>query len=183
LNNKAKIDCMLTTIQGGLSAILGSSTAPDQIQELTLRAQCFYLSRKKGTPIDFDAYKTYFTSKTPPPTASVAPTPPVHTIPAEPQTQTILPTKEAPYPQTFAEIVALITSGAPIPGIKEIPNTVLTNKATPAVEKKRRKPWEKDVPEEMVQGAGYVLDGEKRIEGTFGDRRDEYIVQEFPEGV
>jgi hypothetical protein len=26
----------------------------------------------------------------------------------------------APYPSTFAEIVELITSGAPIPGIKEV---------------------------------------------------------------
>ena len=79
---------------------------------------------------------------------------------------------EAPYPPTFAEIVALITSGAPVPGIKEIPPTLLTSQASQPVAKKRRKPWEKDVPEEVVQGeAG----------GTFGDRRDDVIVQELPE--
>lgn len=95
------------------------------------------------------------------------------------------PAKEAPYPQTFAEIVALITSGAPIPGIQEIPDTILPSLATQPVAQKRRKPWEvaSDIPEEAVQGAGAVIEGDKKVEGTFGDRRDEVIVQEFPEEV
>ena len=88
-----------------------------------------------------------------------------------------------PYPQTFAEIAALITSGAPIPGIRDIPSTVLPNLATQPVEKKRRKPWEiaSDIPEEEVQGAGAIINGDRKLEGTFGDRRDEIVVQEFPE--
>jgi hypothetical protein len=68
--------------------------------------------------------------------------------------------------------VHLITTGAPIPGIKEIPSITLPEKATKPLAKKRRKPWETDVPEEVVQGLA---------EGTFGDRRDEIIVQELPE--
>jgi hypothetical protein len=91
----------------------------------------------------------------------------------------------APYPPTFAEIVELITSGKPIPGIKEIPPTLLTEQASKPSASKRRKPWEKDVPEEAVQGAGSTLPGGegegKTVEGTFGDHRDEILVQDLPE--
>lgn len=31
--------------QAGLQAILGSNSTPEQVQELTLRARCFYYSR------------------------------------------------------------------------------------------------------------------------------------------
>lgn len=50
----------------------------------------------------------------------------------------------APYPTSFAQIVELITSGQPVPGIKEIAPTVLTGQGTEAVKAKRKKPWEKD---------------------------------------
>jgi hypothetical protein len=93
---------------------------------------------------------------TPLPTTSEAADPP-----AKPDT--------APYPPTFAEIVALITSGAPIPGIRDIPNTVDPSAATKSKVAKRRKPWESE---------DVVLEP---TEGTFGDRRDEVIVQEYPE--
>jgi Family of unknown function (DUF5572) len=77
----------------------------------------------------------------------------------------------APYPPTFAQIVALITSGQPIPGIKEIPDTLSTIVSEPKLPK-RRKPWEKDVPEDVIQG---------RAGGMFGDHRDEYIKQDLPD--
>ncbi|KAG4430044.1 hypothetical protein IFR05_014467 [Cadophora sp. M221] len=79
----------------------------------------------------------------------------------------------APYPRSFAEIVALIQSGAPIPGIKEFDDTPMGLAASsPSVLPKRRKPWEKDVPEEIIQGRG---------PGTFGDHRDNIIQQEYPD--
>jgi Family of unknown function (DUF5572) len=80
--------------------------------------------------------------------------------------------KTAPYPPTFAQIVALITSNSPIPGIKEIPSTVHPELKSTPVLPKRRKPWEKDVPEEVIQG---------KAGGTFGDHRDEIIEQELPD--
>lgn len=81
--------------------------------------------------------------------------------------------KSAPYPPTFAEIIELITSGAPIPGIRDIPSITVPHLASNPTQPRRRKPWEKDVPEEIIlNGPG---------EGTFGDRRDQYIVQELPE--
>ncbi|KAH8820563.1 hypothetical protein F5884DRAFT_54387 [Xylogone sp. PMI_703] len=163
--------------QIGLSAILGSTTSPAQIQELTLRARCFYLSRKKSTPIDFDAYKTHFLSKYPdglPKEAlerkSASPTQDrtQPRIESDANNDTV-PQKDAPYPSSFAEIVALITAGKPIPGIREIPPIVLEDQATRPAASKRRKPWEKE-------GTGDVIDG-----GTFGDRRDEIIQQDIPE--
>ena len=54
-------------------------------------------------------------------------------------------TEEAPpYPMSFQEIVELITTGAPIPGVKDIPDTLLEGQGSEASKPKRRKPWEKD---------------------------------------
>ena len=50
----------------------------------------------------------------------------------------------APYPTSFAQIVELISSGQPVPGIKEIPPTVLEGQGTQATKARRKKPWEKD---------------------------------------
>lgn len=55
------------------------------------------------------------------------------------------PQPPPPYPTSFAEIVDLITNNKPIPGIEEIPTTVLelgSSKRDTAT--RRRKPWEKD---------------------------------------
>ena len=48
----------------------------------------------------------------------------------------------APYPTSFSQIVDLITSGQPVPGIKEIPDTVLSGKESNPKTAKRKKPWE-----------------------------------------
>lgn len=60
---------------------------------------------------------------------------------------------EAPYPSTFQHIVELIASGKPVPGIKEIPNTVVQDpNITPFGKMTRpRKPWEKDVPSQELE--------------------------------
>lgn len=210
------------TTQGGLSAILGPNPSPSQIEDLTIRAQCFYLSRKKKIPIDFDAYKTYLQSKSKPHVSSTSPEQqhPIFPLDSTPSssnptttTQTLAsasastssnhPTHEsdlppvssttsiadpgnstapqptqtnnnqAPYPPTFAQIIELITSGAPIPGIIDVPDIVRPELASVSKLPKRRKPWEKDVPEEVIQAT--------TGEGLFGDERDRYIAQELPE--
>ncbi|APA05614.1 hypothetical protein SS1G_02069 [Sclerotinia sclerotiorum 1980 UF-70] len=172
--------------QGGLSAILGNASSPEQIRELTLRAQCFYLSRKRKININFDEYKAYLAThpSTPsstdvPATTTVLSDPTSSPNTSHPHHENDLPPasttddqKTAPYPQSFAEIVALITAGGTIPGIRDIPDTVLTDQGTKPVARKRRKPWEKDVDEEAIQGGG-----------TFGDHRDIIIQQEYPTDV
>ncbi len=48
---------------------------------------------------------------------------------------------------SYQEVVELIQSGKPIPGIKEIPNTVLDGQGTQSTQPRRRKPWEKEAAE------------------------------------
>jgi hypothetical protein len=60
----------------------------------------------------------------------------------------------APYPTSFAHIVELITTGQPIPGIKDIPDTVLAGQGTQSEKPRRKKPWEKDEPQTGAELGG-----------------------------
>jgi len=73
----------------------------------------------------------------------------------------------APHPREFLHIVELIQSGKPVPGIRDIPDGVAQVPGSTPILPKRKKPWEKELPD--------------TTEGTFGDRRDYYIEQELPE--
>jgi hypothetical protein len=121
------------------------------------------VNRKYNKNIDFDAYKAYRNARNRPP-----PSPPTSTdvlassvvdealgsasnLSGSNETAGgIMPTPAnaseppAPYPMSFAHIVELITSGQPVPGIKDIPPTVLEGQGTQASKPKRKKPWEKD---------------------------------------
>lgn len=46
------------------------------------------------------------------------------------------------YPQSFSEVMELIQAGKPLPGIREIPKTVLEGQGTSSRMSQRRKPWE-----------------------------------------
>jgi len=160
--------------QSGLTAILGSNSSPDQARELTTRARCFYYSRyvwcgflqitsraprnliklhmhrKFNVNVDFDGYKAYRDTQPEPispsiaASASVAPTNTETTAGATSTPSQNTPEPPAPYPTSFAHIVELISSGKPVPGIKDIPNTVLEGQGTAPLKPKRKKPWEKD---------------------------------------
>jgi hypothetical protein len=132
---------------------------------LTIRARCFYYSRKFGQNVNFDKYKAHLASRSSEP----IPAPASFTPPSEIPDVASEPIPTPSYPTPFAEIVALIQSGAPIPGIKEIPPTVLSDQASKPAAAKRPKPWEKEGLENVEVG------------GTFGDRRDNPIAQEEPE--
>ena len=130
--------------QGGLRAILGSVQDPAQVEHLTLRAKCYYYARKAGTPVDFDGYKQWVeVQRTGAPTNGLAKS---HEIaPSEQAVDTtgIGGMADAPKPASFAEICDMIAEGKPIPGIKEIPDTILEGQASDTQAQKRRKPWEK----------------------------------------
>ncbi|KAH6621240.1 hypothetical protein B0J18DRAFT_221353 [Chaetomium sp. MPI-SDFR-AT-0129] len=54
----------------------------------------------------------------------------------------------APYPENFQALIEAVTLGKPIPGIKEIPDTVVRPPGVTPFGKMKapRKPWEKDSP-------------------------------------
>ncbi|KAK5058609.1 hypothetical protein LTR84_010872 [Exophiala bonariae] len=130
---------------------------------------------------------TQTASSVPPASASVEP-------PSQSQTQTTPSTAQAaddeppPYPNSFAAIVDLITRNIPVPGIEEIPTTVL-ELGSSKVDKtpRRRKPWEKDGAgadgggeggetqgqEGVVASSSTVVDGAKREGGIAGDDDDD----------
>ncbi|KAK3902959.1 hypothetical protein C8A05DRAFT_43726 [Staphylotrichum tortipilum] len=70
----------------------------------------------------------------------------------------------APYPENFQALVDAVTSGKPIPGIKEIPDTVVRPPGVTPIGKMKapRKPWEKADAEATAQPSvfGNVLDEE-----------------------
>lgn len=51
---------------------------------------------------------------------------------------------EPPYSSNYQNLVELIVSGKPVPGIKQIPDTVLTDQSSKSDAKQRVKPWEKN---------------------------------------
>ncbi|KAL2147864.1 hypothetical protein VTI28DRAFT_3342 [Corynascus sepedonium] len=63
-----------------------------------------------------------------------------------------------PYPENFQALIEAVTMGKPIPGIKEIPDTVVRPPGVTPFGKMKapRKPWEKDVPVDTV-GTGSVF--------------------------
>jgi hypothetical protein len=133
--------------QNGLKAILGSTQDQTQLEHLTLRAKCYYYARKSGTKVDFEGYKRWVESGGEAGEASgrsmKADAPAVQ--PAESQTASTGTGSmgDAPKPASFAEICDLIAEGKPIPGIKDIPDTVLEGQSTASQAAKRTKPWEK----------------------------------------
>ncbi|TKA62700.1 hypothetical protein B0A49_08050 [Cryomyces minteri] len=124
--------------QGGLRAILGSNASPEQTSELT----------KFNVPVDFDQYKSWRQHNAPPAPNATAPGVPATALSNASTETTASPAagsaEQAPYPTSFAHIVDLITTGQPIPGIREIPPTVLEGQGTQSSTSRRKKPWEKD---------------------------------------
>ena len=148
----------------GLAAILGhteTTATPEELtanEDLVLQARCFYLTRKLGLeqPIEVEKYLEWSqtrgdlvqnsaaeatrTTAIESPSATIA-----TTVSSQPPSSSAPQTEEPPYPTSFAQIVDLITRNLPIPGIEEIPTTVL-EPGTSRIDKtpRRKKPWEKE---------------------------------------
>lgn len=127
-----------------------SKTFDNLIRKLTM-------SRKYDVPIDFSAYKDWRlqhhnpslnTNRTTSNGISTTEADRSHTTTTA-QSSTNPP---APYPPTFTQIVDLITTGQPIPGIKDIPDIVLAGQETQPTTAKRKKPWEKDSVDVVADG-------------------------------
>lgn len=134
--------------QGGLRAILGSVSDPQQVEHLTLRAKCYYYARQAGVPVDFDGYKAWVEGghghrQSQNGTEQVGTTRLDDPVSFQGD-QAADGLGDAPKPASFAEICELIAEGKPIPGIKDIPDTILEGQASESQQEKRKKPWEKE---------------------------------------
>lgn len=101
-------------------------------------------------PVGFADYKSWLASHSTTSQHEPDATPGLSQFPPETSTESNVPGNEASapsepaYPSSFAHIVELITTGQPIPGIQEIPDTVLEGHDLASEKPRRRKPWEKD---------------------------------------
>ncbi|KAJ1706923.1 hypothetical protein NYO67_10907 [Aspergillus flavus] len=150
----------------GLAIILGHPDTPateteiGRIDDLVLQAKCFYFSRKEklAHPVNFPTYKAWLHSDILSGNEKTGTTPPHFNAPVADThistdhiNQTSTSVQEPTYPSSFAHIVELITTGQPVPGIQQIPDTILTGHDTPSTKPRRRKPWEKDEVSETSQ--------------------------------
>ena len=153
--------------QAGLVSLTSDTNLhPAQLEETIFQAQCFYFARKYHLPpVNPDDYKSWLSSHSGNTQPSVQ-TPPQTELPtraeehpshiaaqplSEPETSisahaTSSPPQDGPpYPASFESIVDLITRNQPIPGIEEIPDTVLdASLSAPSQIARRKKPWETD---------------------------------------
>jgi hypothetical protein len=160
--------------QAGLTSLTNDpSLSPEELESTIFQAQCFYFARRYGLPpIDPADYKTWLSQQNAAATQSPANEQHHSThIAAQPLGQpqsassqvapTTFPSPEAPpsegppYPASFEAIVDLITRNQPIPGIEEIPDTVLdASLSAPNQTVRRKKPWE---TEEALKDTAPVL--------------------------
>ncbi|EFR01161.1 hypothetical protein MGYG_04165 [Nannizzia gypsea CBS 118893] len=153
----------------GLAVILGQPGTPatdEQINrtgDLIIKAKCFYFSKKFAIqpPINHISYKHWLEQQSEnkniliPSTsnnnndneAAQLETAAIAAVLEEGKTEEEQPV----YPSSFARIVELITTGQPIPGIQQIPDTVLTGQETASTAQRRRKPWERDEGEQKEE--------------------------------
>lgn len=92
-------------------------------------------------------------------------------------------TEQPAYPSSFAHIVELITTGQPIPGIQEIPDTVLKGKETKASASRRTKPWEQNSGGNgNGESPDKVLDLSHVIPSVYANPVNEVTIKEKDEG-
>lgn len=65
-------------------------------------------------------------------------------------------TDDPPYSSNYQQLVELIVSGKPVPGLKHIPDTVLKDQSSKSDAKQRVKPWEKNREENEVDQVNEV---------------------------
>ncbi|KAL7963573.1 hypothetical protein V8C34DRAFT_265990 [Trichoderma compactum] len=166
----------------GLRAILGAPNSSDpqgSLRDIATHARIFYYAQRIGVQIDFSAYHAWL--------AQNPDRQPPHIIPQEyeqpssssPSSSSATPWQQAApkadlyvdrsaqshsgegepsYPLGFAEMIKLLQEGKPIPGIRQIPNTIERDPTVKPVGSRPvpRKPWEKEASANVEAGAGGV---------------------------
>ncbi|KAI9158500.1 hypothetical protein HJFPF1_06495 [Paramyrothecium foliicola] len=160
------------SFMSGLYAILGDPnmcTSLESLKDMATHARIFYYSQRIGTTIDFSRYQAWISEQSDHLAPDVLPeeyrvaaqsgadaaaaaalpwqqAAPKAELFVDKRTQAQAgPAGEPNYPMAFAEMLKLLQEGKPIPGIKQIPNTVIRNPSVKPVGTRAppRKPWEK----------------------------------------
>jgi hypothetical protein len=139
-------------LQSGLRAILGApnpSNPPNgSLRDIATHARIFYYAQRIGVQIDFAAYQTWLSQHPEYPAPHIIPSEYEQQSPStsspsssatawqqaapkadlyvdrSAQSQASGEGGEPSYPLAFAEMIKLIQEGKPIPGIRQIPNTI-----------------------------------------------------------
>jgi hypothetical protein len=137
--------------QSGLYAILGEPGQQNpqaSLADMAIHARVFYYSQRIGVMIDFTAYKAWLASNpdhSPPDVlpeeyhrrdgTNASPPPALDWQKAAPKADLYIDRKVAAaqagsedqpnYPMGFAEMIKLLKEGKPVPGIRQIPNTIV----------------------------------------------------------
>ncbi|UKZ80548.1 hypothetical protein TrVFT333_008309 [Trichoderma virens FT-333] len=165
----------------GLRAILGapnSSNPQGSLRDIATHARIFYYAQRIGVQIDFSAYHAWLAQNPdhqPPhiipqeyeqpssPSSSSSATPwqqaaPKADLYVDRSAQPHSGEGEPSYPLGFAEMIKLLQEGKPIPGIRQIPNTIERDATVKPVGSRPvpRKPWEKEASANAEAAAGGV---------------------------
>ncbi|OAA52382.1 hypothetical protein BBO_00223 [Beauveria brongniartii RCEF 3172] len=154
----------------GLHAILGDPNSPNQQgspADMAVHARIFYYSQRVGVGIDFAAYQAWLAANPDHAPPSILPpeyltgsngaaavSPVLEWQKAAPKAELYVDRAAAAaaagdqpaYPMAFAEMIKLLQEGKEVPGIRQIPDTVIRDPAVKPVGARTapRKPWEKN---------------------------------------
>ncbi|GAA5874460.1 hypothetical protein JCM3774_005726 [Rhodotorula dairenensis] len=153
------------TFLAGLESILqpffDQRASEQEIRGIAERAEAFYLSTRAEPDLE---QPQPLSALAPPHPSSAAPPSTYRQEPAASSASTsdaaAVNVEEGkgdqpPYPPTFAELAQLIATGAPVPGIKDIPDLLAADPPTESTAPPKRKPWE-----QQQQGDGSVASSE-----------------------
>ncbi|EHK48986.1 uncharacterized protein TrAtP1_000436 [Trichoderma atroviride] len=173
----------------GLRAILGapnpSNPQNGSLRDIATHARIFYYAQRIGVQIDFAAYQTWLSQHPEYPPPHIVPSEYEQQQSSEPasassasatawqqaapkadlyvdrsaQSQASGEGGEPSYPLAFAEMIKLIQEGKPIPGIRQIPNTIERDPTVKPVGSRPvpRKPWEKEATATADTGAEGIV--------------------------
>lgn len=138
---------LIPPFQSGLHAILGNPDSNSQasLRDMATHARIFYYAQRIGVSIDFSRYQAWLSAHPDHDTPDVLPaeyaakqdqdSPALDWQKAAPKADLYVDKKAAQqqsdaddqpaYPMGFAEMIKLLQEGKPVPGIRQIPNTVV----------------------------------------------------------
>ncbi|OIW27423.1 hypothetical protein CONLIGDRAFT_633788 [Coniochaeta ligniaria NRRL 30616] len=203
----------------GLAAMLGTtlpSTDMAHAASISLQARIWWFSTKQGVTMAPDSYTAYLASHPDTPTPEPAILARIEDVQRRmgvtgpsnvPSWQVHAPKADlrvkasdgaaredgvgddAPYPEHFKAVIEAVTQGKPVPGIKEIPNTVVRLPGITPVGKMQapRKPWEKPA-NGTADATGQEKEESPSLPQDYLDREfppvdDETMDDQKPEGV